>query len=149
MPDLEPVSKVVKTGDDKEMFVLMSNTNNVFDDEKSRAASFEIIENNGEDFYKSKSIDDWSLVGEKQAFDSQNEGKKVAINEETENDSSETETEDHDDSDDECTGNISSKEVENIKDNSQNDKEKKLSECQSEKIDKVGLNNIIKDTVVI
>ena len=67
LPDLEPVSKVVKTGDDKEMFVLMSNTNNVFDDEKSRAASFEIIENNGEEFYKSKSINYWSLLGEKHA----------------------------------------------------------------------------------
>ena len=161
LPDLEPVPKVVKTGDDKEMFVLMNNRNKVFDNEKSRAGLFEIIENNVEEFCKLKSMEDWSLLGGKQAIDNQNEGKKVALTEETGNESSETETEDQVDSDDDCNGNI------NV--NNQNDKEKTLSESQSvknlykeigdiddsnlassknlaESTDKVDVNNTIKDS---
>ena len=70
-------------------------------------------------------MEDWSLLGAKQAIDTQNEGKKVALTEETGNESSETETEDQVDSDDDCNGNI------NV--NNQNDKEKTLSESQSVK----------------
>ena len=106
LPELEPVPKIVKNGDDKETFVLMNNRNKSFDNEKSRAGSFEIVENNAKEFYKSKSMDDWSLLGEKQTLDDQNEENETAPTEGTGNESSETETEDQVDSDDDCNGNI-------------------------------------------
>jgi len=138
LPDLDPVPKAVKTGDDKEMFVLMNNKNKDFDNEKSRAGSFEIIENNGEEFCKSKSMDDLSLLGDQQDIDNQIEDKKDKLTEETGNESSETESEDQVDSDDDCNGNLPSKGDENIADNNLNDKEKTISECQSGK-------NLVKD----
>jgi len=113
LPDLEAVPKAIKTSDDKELFMLMNNRNISQEKEKERAGSFEILDNSVNQFFKSKSMDDWSLLGEKQSNDNQNEGKETALDEDVENESSETETEDHVESDDDCNGNVYEKKTKN------------------------------------
>eukprot|EP00092_Neocalanus_flemingeri_P000062 GFUD01000064.1.p1 GENE.GFUD01000064.1~~GFUD01000064.1.p1 ORF type:complete len:712 (-),score=186.20 GFUD01000064.1:96-2231(-) len=119
LPDLESVPKVVKTSDNKEIFVMMNNMKIAdIDNRNSRTGSFEIVENIKE-FEESRSMDEWSLLGDKQMMDSPNEGKENTLKEETGNESSETETEDQVDSsgDDDCNGNVVSKDDTDVKEN--------------------------------
>jgi len=134
LPDLDPIPKAVKRGDEKETFVLMNLKN-----EKSRASSFEIVESNVKDVVKSNSMDDWSFLGDKHINNIQNKIVKQAGNEEAEDESSETETEDQVESDGDCNGNVPAKEVKSESDDdlqssiSQNNelkKDKTISEAQ-------------------
>ena len=129
LPDLESVPKVVKTSDDKEMFVLMNNIidistkkTTVVDNKNSRTGSFEIVENM-KDFEESRSMDEWSLLGDKQMIGSPSEGKENTLKEETGNESSETENEDQVDSsgDDDCNGNIVCKDDIDAEENDQDE----------------------------
>ena len=118
LPDIDPVPKVVKNKDDKETFVQMNNKSKSLENEKSRASSFEIVENNVKEVCKSNSMDDWSLLGDKHSIDINNDIDEEAKNEEigneileTGNESSETETEDQNESEDDCNGNIATKDT--------------------------------------
>ena len=134
LPDLDPVPKVVKNSDNKETFVLMNKKSKSFGAEKSRASSFEIVENNVKEVSKSNSMDDWSLLGDKHSNDINNEVEEEAKNEEigdesleTGNESSETETEDQNESEDDCNGNLPAKDsnCENVLQLQSKDKEEK------------------------
>jgi len=127
LPDINSVPKVVKTSDDKEMFVLMNNiidtsnnTTTTVDNKNSRAGSFEIVENMKE-YEESRSMDEWSILGDRQML--QKVGKENTLKEETGNESSETETEDHVDSsgDDDCNGNLVSSDCTENRTNSDNE----------------------------
>lgn len=117
LPDIDPVPKVVKNKDDKETFVQMNNKSKSLENEKSRASSFEIVENNVKEVCKSNSMDDWSLLGDKHSIDINNdidEAKNEEVGNEileTGNESSETETEDQNESEDDCNGNIATKDT--------------------------------------
>jgi len=142
LPDLDPVPKAVKNGDNKETFVLMKNKSQSFGTEKSRANSFEIVENNVKEVSKSNSMDDWSLLGDKHSNDIRNEADEEAKNEEirdesleTGNESSETETEDQNESEDDCNGNIPAKDsnCENFMQLQSKDKEQKGQEIDADR----------------